>query len=78
MPTLSAIVEPFMPRFTEADEAVMERMMLAAIEPGSPEAFDRIVNADPAMQLTLLRWRGHLTLAAGAFYRMQTRAYAEL
>jgi hypothetical protein len=31
-PTPSAIVEPFMPRFTADGEAVMERMMLAAIE----------------------------------------------
>ena len=50
----------------------------AAIEAGSPQAFDRIVNSDPEMQATFLRWRGHLALAARAFYRMQMQAYNEL
>jgi hypothetical protein len=53
----------------------MSRMMLAAIDAGSPEAFDRIVNGDTDMQRVLLRWRGHLTLSARAFYRQTTRAY---
>jgi hypothetical protein len=36
---------------------------------GTPQDFDRLVNGDPEMQRTLLRWRSHLALAARAFYR---------
>jgi hypothetical protein len=74
-PTESASVEPFTHELTAEDVDVMDRMMLAAIEAGDPQAFDMIVNGEPAMQRVLLRWRGHLTLAARAFYRMSTKAY---
>jgi hypothetical protein len=73
--TPSAIIEPLTHELTKEDEDVMERMMMAVIEAGDPQAFDRIVNGDTDMQLVLLRWRGHLTLAARAFYRMQMNAY---
>jgi hypothetical protein len=78
MPTESAIIEPFPHQLTDEDEAVMERMMLAAIEAGSPQAFDMIVNGDAEMQQVLLRWRGHLTLSARAFYRMQMYEYNKM
>lgn len=53
----------------------MERMMMAVIDAASPQDFDMIVNSDANVQRVLLRWGGHLTLAARAFYRMQKRAW---
>jgi hypothetical protein len=59
--TPSAIIEPLTHELTKEDEDVMERMMMAVIEAGDPQAFDLIVNGDTDMQRVLLRWRGHLT-----------------
>jgi hypothetical protein len=36
-----------------------------------------MVNANQSWQLTLLRWRGHLTLASRAYYRQTLRAYSD-
>jgi hypothetical protein len=69
------INEPLTNELTADDENVMDRMMLAAIEADGPQSFDLLVDNDPEMQLVLLAWRGHLTLAARAFYRQATRAY---
>jgi hypothetical protein len=75
MTTPSAIIEPFVHVDDGSDDDLIEAMTLAAVEAGDPEAFDRIINGNPAMQMALLRWRGHLTLAARAFYRQATQAY---
>ena len=60
------------------DDDVTERMAeIALYEADGPQAFDEIVNNDPDMQRTLLRWRSHLALASRAFYRMTVNAYGE-
>jgi hypothetical protein len=60
---------------TEDDVSNLEAMGLAALDV-CPEDFDRLVNANQTWQITLLRWRGDLTLASRAYYRQITRAYS--
>jgi len=74
----SGIVEPFMPKWTDEDDAIVEQVMEAVIDAADPQDFDRLVNANPAWQRTLLRWRGHLTLSARAFYRAGKRAWTAM
>jgi hypothetical protein len=73
----SAIIEPGpTPKWTDDDDDVVGRMVAAVIDAGNdPQAFDLMVNDNPDFQRVLLRWRGHLTLAARAFYRMQKNAW---
>jgi hypothetical protein len=57
---------------------VNDRMTYAALyEAERPREFDQIVNADPEMQRTLLRWRSHLALAARAYHQMVVNAYGD-
>ena len=77
MPEPSAILEPEQ-ELTTADEDVIDRMMQAVLDAAIPQEFDAMVNAEPEFRRVLLKWRGHLTLAARAFYRMQKHAYASL
>ena len=69
-------IDELQQELTAANEAVMEEMMMAVLDAAEPQDFDRIVNGNPEFQRVLLKWRGHLTLAARAFYRMQTRSYS--
>jgi len=80
MPTPSGIPsgDDAAPDWNAHDDDVCDRMTYAALyETAGPQEFDEMVNGDPEMQRTLLRWRSHLALAARAYYRMAVNAYGE-